>query len=71
MGLLCTHIIQQQLQQNDVLKLEDIHSHWYLTPQTSLMAQPLILEPAIAQVRGYSATSKPLPTYQHNRAALA
>ena len=71
MGLPCAHIIQQRLQQNDVLKLEDIHSHWYLTPQTSLMAQPLILEPAIAQVRGHPATSKPPPTRRHNRAALA
>ena len=50
MGLPCAHIIQQRLQQNNVLKLEDIHSHWYLTLQTSLMAQPLVLEPAIAQV---------------------
>ena len=58
MGLPCAHQIQERLRNNGVLTMEDIHPHWHFTPRLPLTVMPLILEPAVAAVRGRPATQE-------------
>ena len=58
MGLPCAHEIQALLCENLSSTLEDVHSHWHFLPRALETAQPLILEPAIAETRGRLAVAK-------------
>jgi hypothetical protein len=52
MGLPCAHEMRSRLADNGTLLLADIHPHWHLLPLIPAVAEPLILEPAIANPRG-------------------
>jgi hypothetical protein len=53
MGLPCAHKMQERIANNGVLQLNDIHPHWYLLPiASSVVANPIVLEPAIVIGRG-------------------
>jgi hypothetical protein len=57
MGMPCVHQIQVLLKENRSLTLEDVHGHWHFLPRTLEIAQPLVLEPAIAETRGRPAAA--------------
>ena len=72
MGLPCAHEIQVLLRENRPLTLEEVHPHWYFLPQAPETAQPLVLEPAVAETRGRpAAASKERRFARRNRAARA
>jgi hypothetical protein len=71
MGLPCTHIIQIHLHENGMLHLDDVHPHWHFETFTPLLAQPLVLEPAITQTRGRPANQDPPAQRRPNRTALS
>jgi hypothetical protein len=64
MGLPCAHKIQERLTENGVLTIEDIHRHWHFSLQLPLTMLPLVLNPAIAEVRGRSSVQ---PELHHAR----
>ena len=57
MGMPCAHEIQQLLRDNMPLTLQDVHPHWHFLPRDPEVAQPLVLEPTIAETRGRPAAS--------------
>ena len=53
MGLPCAHKMHERIANNGVLQLDDIHPHWHILPIVSpVIANPLVLEPAIIVGRG-------------------
>jgi hypothetical protein len=48
----CYYHMDLRLQENGVLHLGDIATHWYLTSLPAPVMEPLVLETAIAVVRG-------------------
>jgi hypothetical protein len=72
MGMPCAHQIQALLRENRSLTLEDVHGHWHFLPRTPEVAQPLVLEPAIAETRDQpEAAAKERRRPGLNRAARA
>ena len=75
MGLPCAHKIQARLAETGVLTIDNIHSHWHFNPPPIGQAIPLILEPAMAQVRGRPTTQQDVnqarPLNQAARSRLA
>ena len=72
MGPPCAHEIQVLLRENRPLTLEEVHPHWYFLPRAPEMAQPLVLEPAVAETKGRpAAASKERCPACLNRAARA
>ena len=80
MGLPCAHKMQEQIANNGVLQLNDIHPYWYILPITSpIIANPLVLEPAIVVERGQPplaqsrlryTTSQPQKSTRHDPSAF-
>jgi hypothetical protein len=77
MGLPCAHQIQELLKEDRALTLADIHPHWYFHAAPRLEMMPLVLEPAVAQVRGRPSTqedhtrARPLNRAARTRQALS
>jgi hypothetical protein len=69
MVLPCAHRITERLAGTGYLTLEDIYSHWHLSPCPPLDPPPLVLESAIAQVRGWPSTQPERSPSHPNRAA--
>jgi hypothetical protein len=67
MGLSCAHKIQEQIANNGVLQLNDIHPHWYLLPIASpIIANPLVLELAIVVRRVWPSLAQSRLRYSIN-----
>jgi hypothetical protein len=71
MGMPCSHEIRIHLDENASLTLEDVHSHWHFLLHAVAAAQPLVLEPAVAEVRGRPSAAKERPQRRPNRATGA
>jgi hypothetical protein len=71
MGMPCAHEIRVRLAESGFLTLEDVHPHWHFLPRMPEVAQPLILNPAIAVTQGRPAEARGQPTRRLNCAAKA
>ena len=57
MGMPCAYEIQLLIRDNIPLTIQDVHGHWHFLPRDPEIAQPLVLEPAIADTRGRPAAA--------------